>query len=112
MEWLFLNARGKHTEASSVLSKLVVSGDASGDAAKLLAPSADPKGLPLRAALLRKATVLLRMRKNAAADDAAAAAATEALAHNTGPIFLTAVFSMSKASVSLGWRCLSASQSV
>lgn len=81
MEWLFLNARAKHAEALSVLSKIILSGDASGDAAKLLEPCSDPKGLPLRAALLRKATVLLRMRKSAAAD---AAAATSALANSTG----------------------------
>ena len=82
MEWLFLNARGKHSESSSVLAKIVVDGDVSGDAAKLIAPSADPAGLPLRAALLRKATVLLRMRKNASAD--AATTASTALAQHTG----------------------------
>lgn len=76
MQWLFLNARGKHSESSSVLSKLIVSGDESGDASKLLAPSADPKGLPLRAALLRKATMLLRLRRNASAGDAAATTAS------------------------------------
>lgn len=71
MEWLFLNARGKHAEAASILSKLILSGDASGDASKLVGPSADPKGLPLRAALLRKATVLLQMRQNLTTDEAA-----------------------------------------
>jgi hypothetical protein len=82
MEWLFLNAKGKYPEASSVLSKMIMSGDASGDAAKLLGPTSDAKGLPLRAALLRKATVLLQMRMNAATDDPAAANAV--LAHSTG----------------------------
>lgn len=87
MEWLFLNARGKHAEASSVLSKLVLSGDASGDASNLLAPFVDPKGLPLRAALLRKATVLLRMRLSTVAS------ATPA--HSTGlPFILSSVCSL------------------
>ena len=79
---MFLNARGKHSESSSVLSKIVVGGDASGDAAKLIAPSADPAGLPLRALLLRKAAVLLRMRKNASAE--AATDAVAPLAQHTG----------------------------
>jgi hypothetical protein len=110
MEWLFLNAKGNHPEASSVLSNMILSGDATGDAAKLLGPSADPKGLPLRAALLRKATVLYRMRKNAAADDAAAA--NVVLAHSTGlfllnsdPMWVLLCILMRVSVAMLWWSC-------
>lgn len=83
MEWLFHNARGRHAEASTALARLVVSSDAAGDARKLLAASAEHphKGaLQMRAALLRKATILLRIRAGVAGEAAAAAAAPAAVA--------------------------------
>lgn len=63
MEWLFHNTHGNFAEASSALAALVRDGDPSGHAASLLLPSGMPRSaLPARAALLNKATLLLKAK--------------------------------------------------
>eukprot|EP00892_Ulva_mutabilis_P003464 jgi/Ulvmu1/148/UM001_0152.1 len=75
MAWLFHNARGNFPEAASALAALVRDGDPSGHAASVLVPPGVPRAsLPARAALLNKATTLLKMRAGAAAAQRSGAA--------------------------------------
>lgn len=66
IEWLFHNARGNFAEASGALASLVRNGDPTGRAASVLVPQGFPPAmLPARAALLNKATLLLKAKTEA-----------------------------------------------
>lgn len=90
MEWLFHNMHGRSAEAAAALAALVRDGDPSGRAAQLMVPPGmAPATLSARAALLNKATVLLKMKASAPvggrADAAAAAQQQSSLGSQGGP---------------------------